>query len=153
MDEVLTWDTPEHHHFEKSSDWYWSLGIIAVSVAILCILLNNVLFGIFILLAAFTASLYANKPPRLIHVEVGPRSIQVEHKRFDYRGLESFWIEEHVQPQPSIILKSKKTFTPYIVIPIGHISINEVHTYLRRRLPEVEHHESIGHRILEYFGF
>ena len=28
---AITWEAPEHNHIEKTSDWYWALGIIAVA--------------------------------------------------------------------------------------------------------------------------
>jgi hypothetical protein len=150
--DVITWDAPEYHHNPKSADWYWSLGIIAVSIAILCILLNNVLFAIFILLSAFTAALYAGREPELHTIELRPRGILVQDKMYTFKELDSFWVEEDEHPQ-KIILKSKKVFMPYIIIHISHISPDDVRIYLKKHLKEVEHHESAAHKLMEYFGF
>ncbi len=150
--DVVTWDAPEYHHFEKSSDWYWSLGIIAVSIAILCVIFGNILFAIFVLLAAFTSGVYADRHPELAHIELRPRGIVYNDKMYMYTLLDSFWVEEHEHPQ-KIILKSKHLLMPYILIPISHIHPEEVRMYLKMHLKEVEHHESLGHKLLEYFGF
>ncbi len=150
--EVLSWDAVEHHHIEKTSDWYWSLGIIAVSAAILCVLFSNILFGIFILIAAFTAGLHAARSPNMIHIELHRKGILVEQKFYHYKDIESFWIDEHEQLLPSIILKSKKLLMPYIIIPIGDTHPDHIHSELKRHLEEIPHHESAFHKVLEYFG-
>lgn len=150
--DVITWDAPEYHHFDKSADWYWSLGIIAVSIAVLCILFNSILFAIFILLAAFVGALYAGRTPELIHVELRPRGILVHDKVYPYVTLDSFWVDEEAHPD-KIIIKSKKMLMPYIVIPISHIHPEDIRMFLKMHLPEVEHHESLAHKALEYLGF
>ncbi len=151
--DILEWDAPEYLHEEKSSDWYWSLGIIAASVAFLCILFNNLLFAVFIILAAFAAGMHAARPPRLIDVRVAPRGILSHNVLYTFDSLESFWIEER-ENDPRLLIKSKKLLMPLIVVPISpHVDLDEIRDYLLTFLPEVEHHESLGHRLLEYFGF
>jgi hypothetical protein len=153
FNDTLTWDTLEHHHGEKSSDWYWIIGVIALSLAVLCIIFGNVLLGIFILLGAITAGIHAAHPPKLIHVELNPRGILVEKTLYRYDHLDSFWIEEHKDPH-NIILQSKKFLMPYIIVPINpHIHIDDVRAYLLLHLKEVEHHESLAHEFMEYLGF
>jgi hypothetical protein len=149
--ETLRWDTLEHHHIEKPSDWYWSLGIISVTIAVVCIVIGNILFAIFVLAAALAMGLVVSHKPKLIHIELSTRGIRVEDTLYTYQSLESFWVEEHRDP-PNIILQSKKYLMPYIVIPIGHISPDDVREYLLLHLKEVEHHESIGHKLLEHLG-
>jgi hypothetical protein len=148
----LIWDTLEHHHGERSSDWYWALGIIAVAVAVLCIIFGNILLAIFILLGAFTGAINIAREPKLITVELNPKGIIVENTLYTYQSLASFWVEENTHPA-EIILQSKKHLMPFIVIPIGHIDPDDVRAYLLLHLKEVEHHESLPHKVLEYFGF
>jgi hypothetical protein len=148
----LTWDTLEHHHGERSPDWYWALGIIAVSLAVLCILLGNILLAIFILLGAFTGAINIARTPKLITIELTPRGVLVDNTLYTYHSLESFWIDETVEPH-QIILQSKKHFMPYIIIPVSHTHPDDIRAYLLLHLKEVEHHESILHRLFEYFGF
>jgi hypothetical protein len=150
--ETLSWDVLEHNHGEKSADWYWSLGIIALTIALLCILFGNILLAIFVVLAAFTMGLHAHKEPKLITIELNSRGILVDSTLYAYSALESFWIEEHDNP-PNIIIQSKKHLMPYVVLPINHLSPDDVRDYLLLHLKEVEHHESLGHKALEYLGF
>lgn len=149
--EILAWDAPEYPWTPKTADWYWSLGIITVSVAVLCIFFGNILLALFLLIAAFSVGLYAGREPTLVHFEIQPRGIIVNNYLYTFESLESFWIEEG--HRPDIILKSKKFFVPLIIVPISHIPTDEIHARLIAVLPEVEHHESIFHRVFEYFGF
>ncbi|MBA3550747.1 hypothetical protein H0W32_00885 [Patescibacteria group bacterium] len=150
--DVITWDAPEYHHFEKSTDWYWSLGIITICITIICLLFNNILFAIFILLSGFVTALYGGRSPELIHIELRPRGLVVKDKFYPYTTLDSFWVDEEDHPQ-KVIFKSKKLLMPYIVVPVSHIHPEDIRMYLRMYLKEVEHHESLGHKVLEYFGF
>ena len=153
-DHVLSWGALEYHHFEKSSDWYWSVGIIIASFVILSLLFENVLLAIFILLAGTCGALYAGRHPDVVHVELRYRGIFYHDRLYPYHSLESFYIEEDSH-FPKILIKSKKFLMPLIIIPLGevHIHHNEIRAYLLRHLKEVEHKESTWHLLLEHLGF
>ena len=42
--EGISWEAPEHRHTDKSSDWYWALGIIAIAAAAAALVFGNTLF-------------------------------------------------------------------------------------------------------------
>jgi hypothetical protein len=149
--EVISWDTHEYYHMDRGSDWFWMLGIVSVSLAIICVLFGNVLLALFILIAAFAAGLYAAKGPNIAHFELQPKGILAGETFYTFKTLESFWIDEH-HPLPRIILKSKKTFMPHILIPIDDMPVHEIREYLLDHIHEVEHQESIAHQLLERLG-
>lgn len=151
-EEVIAWDTPEYFHTEKTADWYWILGVVVVVLAALCILFNNILLAIFILLSGLALGLHAHRRPEIIHHELQRRGIVSGRYVYPYVGLDSFWIEEH-EHRPEIIIKSKKLLMPYIVIPCGDVPTADIHSYLLGHLPEVEHHEPITYKLFEYLGF
>ncbi len=152
MKDTFVWEALEHHHEDKSADWFWSLGIIAVSLTVLCVFFNNVLLGIFILVASFTAALHARKEPRILTVSLTMKGVIVEDKLYRYDTLDSFWIDEQAHI-PQIILKSKKVLMPFIIVPIEEHHHDDIRMYLLMHLQEEEHHESPLHHLLEYFGF
>jgi hypothetical protein len=151
-EEVVVWDAPEYHYTEKTADWYWVLGIIAAALVIIFIVFNNILLAILVALAAFVIGLYAHRKPEIVHHELQLRGVLVGDSFYEYHSLDSFWIEND-PVSPKIILKSKKLLMPYIIIPAEDVSLNELHDYLIRRLPAVEHHEPVAYRVFEYFGF
>ena len=52
MEPIIEWNAPEHYYYKRSPDWYWSVGIIAVTGAVLACIFGNVIFGILILASA-----------------------------------------------------------------------------------------------------
>ena len=152
MDESLKWSAPEYNHYQRSTDWFWAVGIITVSIAVLAFFYNNALFGILILLAAGILVFYAVRVPQNVDYEINQRGIVVGKELHPYLTIESFWLETRLG-EPKIILKSKKALLPYIIIPVHEDSADEVASVLRNFLEEKELAELASHRIMEYLGF
>ena len=64
------WEAHEYIFQEKTSDWYWAVGIIAVSLAVLLIIFGNVLFALVVLIGSFTLSIFAARRPDLVRFEI-----------------------------------------------------------------------------------
>lgn len=149
----FVWQAPEYFHREKTSDWFWGLGIITLTFVIISVIYTNYIFAIFLAAAAFTMALFAHKPPRTVTVQVGPRGIVVGNKLYHYSELESFWIREN-DLHPKILVKSKKLFMPYIIVPLADdIDILTLRDYLFGYLKEAIHEETPVQRLIEYLGF
>ncbi len=149
---MLSWQTIEYLHQEKTSDWYWIVAIVTISIALISIILNNLIFAILIIVSSFTLSLFASKRPDIIKIDIDDSGITVGKTHYKYSDLDSFWIEtrEHI---PKILLKSKKTFMPFIVVFIEEIEPEKVREELSQHLPEEEHIEPFLEKLLLYFGF
>ncbi|MEZ4200500.1 MAG: hypothetical protein R3B69_02820 [Candidatus Paceibacterota bacterium] len=81
MDEVahaVFWEAPEHHHFEKGSDWFWALGIIALCGAVAAFFLGNFLLSLLIIIAACAMALVAARDPRVVDFAVTTRGVTFE---------------------------------------------------------------------------
>ena len=156
MAEVLravTWEAPEHHHIEKSSDWFWILGILAVAASIVAILFGNILFGIVILLCAAAMTLVAMQEPNVIPFAVTVRGVRVGPDLYPYSTLESFFIDEEHPLGPQLLVKSERYFMPLIIMPIPEDHIDDIESIIETRLPEEHLEEPLAHKILEFFGF
>ena len=149
----IEWDAHEYEHKERSSDWFWAVGIITVSVSVVSVILGNIIFGILILISAFALSLFANRPPSTLHVVVDEKGVARGKIRYPYSTLESFWIDtEH--PHKKIIMRSEKTFMPLIIVPLGeNVDVEELHENLSHFLTEEFHSLPFVEKILEYLGF
>ncbi len=147
------WEAPEHTHIEKTSDWYWVLGIIAIAGSVTSIILGNVLLGILIPLAAVVMVLVSARHPRIIPFEVSLRGVRVADTLFPYATLESYYLDEENHIDPQLILKSKKLLAPLQVIPIPEEYITEIERLVSSKLPEEHLEEPFAHRLLEYLGF
>jgi hypothetical protein len=147
----IHWQALEYEYHEKTADWFWALGIITIALSAIAVLLNNILFAIFILLGAATLALYAVRKPELVSFEINNRGIVINKTLYPYSTLESFGIE--TDGPPKILVKSKKMFVPYLVMPVSEEAIDFARTYLLQYLEEQEHREPFSVKLMEYLGF
>lgn len=150
---AVVWDAYAHYHFERSSDWFWILGIITVAVGLASILLGNVLFGIVVFLCGGIVGIHANREPGLVEYSVTQRGIRIDEKLYPYTTLESYCIDEEHPFGPHLLVKSEKIFMPLLVLPIPDDAIDEVEEVIGQRIPEAHLEEPLGHKLLEFFGF
>ncbi len=150
---LISWNGPSHFYVEKSSDWYWSVGIITFALAIVAFIFGEVIGGILIIVAAIALVIHASHPPHQIYCEINDRGIILDKVLYPFLSLDSFWIP-HDEIPTKIILKSSKTFMPLIVIYIDeNIDPEQVREIMLRYIAETEHHEPLLKKILERFGF
>ena len=152
MKPLISWDAHEHVHTEKNNDWYWAVGIITITAAALAFIFNNFIFGIFIIVGSFALVIHSSKKPRVIHCEINDRGVIINDTLYPFLTLESFWIDAHIRPA-KIIIKSHKTFMPFIIIYIDEVDPEEVRDILLNYISETEHHEPISQKLLEMLGF
>jgi hypothetical protein len=101
----LTWQAPEYNHYDRTPDWFWAVGIIAVSIAILAFVYHNALFGILILLSTGILVFYTLREPDMVNYEINQRGVTVGKDLHPYLTIESFWVETR-GGEPKVILKS-----------------------------------------------
>lgn len=149
---LLTWTSLEHAH-TPTPDWYWALGIIAVSGAITAILLHNVLFAVLILVASLTLGMHANKPEREMDYSISTRGITINKTLYPYKSILGFSIIESGK-KSLLLLDAQQPFVPHIVIPIpDEVDKNAIQDFLLDYLPEVELYESPAQKLFEILGF
>ena len=153
MPRDIVWTAHEHTQNEKTTDWFWALGIVAISSAIVAILFKNVLFGVLILVAASTMALLASRESRERTFALTPRGIMVDEQLFPYKMLVSFWIQDRETDHPVLIIDAQRVMVPHIISTLENADAEQIQTYLEEYLPEIETIEPIGQRILEKFGF
>lgn len=148
----IEWEAHEYEHKERSRDWFWAVGIVAVAGAVTSIIFGNIIFAILLLLCIFSLTLFINRPPQTISVALTDRGIERDGALYPYSTLHSFWVDE-LHPHRKIILKSKKVFMPLIIVPLGEMNGDRVRNTLVSRLPEEPLRLPFLELILEYFGF
>lgn len=152
IDPLISWNAPEHYYVEKRPDWYWAVGIITLALAVVAFIFNNVITGIFIIVAAVTLVLHASRPPRVITYQITDRGIVAGDVLYPFLTLESFWIPHDEYP-PKLLLKSRKALMPLIVIYLDEVDPEDVREVLLTYIAETEHREPILKHLLERLGF
>lgn len=150
--EEISWKAEEFEYVEKSTDWYWTVGIISVVLIVGAILLENILFALLIFIATVTLVLHAIKKPDIVTFRLTSKGVYIDTVLFPYQTLDSFWVE-HNEHEQKILLRSKKALMPYIVIPIEDVHPDEVRAFLLAHLDEEFMEEPFSQEIMKMLGF
>jgi hypothetical protein len=139
-------------HRERSNDWYWGLGSLALGSALLSIFFGNILLAVIIILGAFSIGILASREPREHSVTLNNRGLVIDGTRYPYSAIHSFWVEhETVNP---------RLFISMVGIISSHFSFElddetqgvRVREFLRRHAHEEEQGPHIGEHLAELFG-
>ena len=93
--EKIQWNATEYEHKKHSTDWFWAVGIIALSFAITAIIYKNILFAVFIVLSTFTLLLYAARKPQVLYFELNQKGVRIGDALYPYHTLKSFCLREN----------------------------------------------------------
>ncbi|MEX2369109.1 MAG: hypothetical protein WD552_01805, partial [Candidatus Paceibacterota bacterium] len=143
MQEEIRWHAPEFITYEKGTDWYWAVGVIAITLAVAAILFGNILFALVIIIGTAALSMQASRDPEIREFAVGDRGVQVDGTLYPHSSIISFWVENNPHEQ-KLLLQSEKMWMPYIVMPIAEVDPEEVRNFLIEYLPEEEHQEPLS---------
>jgi hypothetical protein len=148
----IEWETPEYRFEKRTADWFFAVGIIAASLTITAILLNNILFAIVIVLGTLTIFLYAKRRPFIIKVGVTESGFRIGRNFYPYATLTAYWVETRFG-EPKIFLRTTKLTAPFVSMPIVGVNPERVRLTLRDKLVEEEINEPLSQKIMEYLGF
>jgi hypothetical protein len=150
----IEWTALEFTEHERSSDWYWILGIITVIGALLSILLGNFLFGIFILIGGIVIGIFASKRPDTLYCAIDGRGIYVNEEMYPYKSIESFWVSDRDPENPKLLLKLDRVFSFHVIIPLGdEVDPDIIADTLGEFIEEEEQDEGPAERIMEWLKF
>ncbi len=150
--EKISWNTIEYLHTEKTTDWYWIVGIITLSIALISIILNNIIFAILIVVSSFTLSLFASRKPEIINIDITESGIKIGKNMYPYSSLKAFWINDYGD-FGNLLLRSSGVINPLISIPIIKIDPEKIREILLEYIREEEIIEPLSQKIMEYLGF
>jgi hypothetical protein len=153
MENKISWQVLEYKRKEKTTDWYWAVIIITLSIVIISFFLHDTLFALLIIVATVSLLLFSFKEPKIISINIDRRGITVEKEMYPFATLEAFWVDILDEDEPKMILRSKKKVLPLIIFPIEEQHHLDVRDFLLKYLPEVEMYEPVSHKIMEKLGF
>ena len=150
----ISWQHHEHPHIEKTSDWFWSVGIVAVGAIILALFFKHYLSVLIVVFFTFISFALAKRKPSLLRFEISRRGVRAGNTLYPFSMLESFWVED-TEFKDSIFFKSKKPFSPIIILPFDSSETDPelIRDFLLDYLDEEELQEPLYQIILERLGF
>lgn len=150
----LTWKTLEYDFEERTTDWFWAVGIIAVAICITSFVFKNYLFGILILIAIATLMYLSVRPPEEITIGIDHRGIRVRDDYYLYQNIKSFWVEaDHMhERQRHLLVMTNRFFLPMIALPIPPNKADVIRNYLLEYTTEKEMQENRSYQFFERLG-
>lgn len=153
MESIIEWYSFDHPPHQKTNDWYWILGIVALAGAVLSFYFGNILFGIFVIVGALAVGLISARKPKEVRVAVTHRGIIMGNYEYPYSSYKSFWIEDDHLHGARILLHPVSTFLPLLSIPVSdEVNLEELRDTINDYLDEQFLRESAIHRLFDKLG-
>lgn len=154
-EDAIRWQAPEYEHYEKTPDWYWGLGVVAVALIALALYLDNLLFAFVVAIGAFAMALYAARKPLMIEFAVTDRGVKIGNTLYPYQTLRHFWLNEREDGERrTLFIISNKPLIPLINIPVAdEVATRKLREFLLKRLPEEAIVEPMTYRLMELIRF
>ncbi|TSC56425.1 MAG: Uncharacterized protein Greene041679_519 [Parcubacteria group bacterium Greene0416_79] len=151
----MEWSAYDRTQKTHAPDWYWAVGIIALSIAITAVILNNLLFAALVVISAVSLCVRTLQKPRLIYYALTSRGVRTGKEFDSYQTLESFRVVEVEEAlgEPKLLLKAKGLLSPIRIIPLGGAGADAVREFLVQYLQEEELEEPLARKIMEFLGF
>lgn len=148
---ALEWSAYDRKEKRHRPDWYWATAIIALAIIVASVILHNVLFAVFILIATLVLFLRTLQKPEPIHFALTTKGLHTGKQFTPFGAFHSFCIEE--EPEPKLLLKSTQFLSPLLVIPLGSASPEAVREHIGSYVVEEEMHEPLSRKVMEFLGF
>lgn len=154
-DALLAWEGREYDHNPKDSDWYWSLGIIAVAGAIAAVLFGNYVVAVLIIVAAGAVGLHAAKQPPLHQFRLFEHGLMIGDEMYPFSAILSFSVLEDIKGEypPMLSIKTERWLAPHLIIPLEGVDADTVYAYFLSQVNEEAHHHTFADVVAAWLGF
>jgi len=151
-DEKLIWSALEYEEKERSTDWFWALGVIVVAGSIASIIYANYFFAMLLIIGGILLGFFAIKKPETVPYELNEKGFKIKTRLFPYDAIKSFYVQEGTKP--TLFIKSARMFMPILSIPITEDLVEKIkNIMLAKNVTEEEMREHPSDRIMESLGF
>ncbi len=148
----ISWKTLEFEKRERSGDWVWAVGLIAILAAVISFFYNNIFFGIFLIVSGAVVIIYALKHPKELLVEINEKGVSINGDLLEYKDIKAFWLDESGK-DAKLLLLTKNSFVPTVSIPLFGVSAAQIRESLAPNAKEEELRESRSVALFDKIGF
>ena len=156
MEEILftpiEWQAPEYTHKERSADWFWTIGLVALVGALLAIWFHNFVFAIFILISGACLIMFTLRPPEIVTFVVKTESLMIGKDEYLWKKIKGFTIKSG-SPYGKLIVLTSKKFLPVYTIPFPPTLADQLRDALPKVTEALDLQESQSMAFAERIGF
>ena len=156
MDEIILdkieWSAPEYKHKEKSVDFLWTIGVIAIVLSGGAIWLHNYLFAVFVLISGASLILFSVRHPDEVHFIIETSGITLGKDKYPWKKIKGFHIKKE-EDYAVLLIELNKYLLPIYTIPIESDQIPATRESLLKVIPNIELAESKSMKFMEKIGF
>lgn len=151
--DTITWSTPEYSHKERSNDWFWTIGLIAVVGCGIALWFHNYIFAIFIILAGASLIMFNIRKPEEITFTIETEGLTMGREAYPWKNIKSFNIKEKDSDEyAKLLIETKKHFLPIYTIILPKEMVEQVKKNLIKVIPASEINESQSMIFAEKIG-
>jgi hypothetical protein len=152
LPDVLEWEVYESLHGDRSTDWFWGVGLSGVVIGIIAIILHNVLLAILAVIGAVTLVAVSLKHPTLYSYALTPRGVIEGETLYPWSELDVFWVQE---TDPAMLLiRSNRATVPLLDLPLPETADTQlVHDYMFQYIDDEPLRLGTLQQIMNRLGF
>lgn len=156
MEEIILnkieWQAPEYKHEEKSIDFFWTIGLIALIMFVIAIWQQNFIFAIFILVSTLSLFLFSIRRPQIMTFIIETSGLSLGKDKYEWKKIKGFHIKKE-SDKAVLLVEIDKYLLPVYTIPLPLNIADQVRESLNKVTPNIELEESKSMKFMEKLGF
>lgn len=146
----MSWKAREGVHKPKTKSWYWAVGIVAGSMAIAALILEDYLFSLIAVLAGFAVMLVGTRKPPLMEYALYENDLAIGVERIPYEKIRRFAIREQ---EPRMLILELNTLVGVAHIHLDDTDWRRIRMELKNRnIDEAEELGTFISKVTEWMG-
>lgn len=150
--EKIEWQAPEYKHKDKSVDFIWTIGVVALVMLGLAIWQANYVFAVFIFIAGSTLILFSIREPDDINFTIETSGLSLGKDKYEWKKIKGFHIKKE-ENEAILLIEINKYFLPVYTISLPIELADQVRESLIKVTPNIELEESKSMKFMEKLGF
>ncbi|HAU07565.1 MAG TPA: hypothetical protein DCS06_01085 [Candidatus Yanofskybacteria bacterium] len=151
-DRKILWEVPDSEPVQNKVGLHVLLVLLVIAAGLLIFFRTNLLLSLLLILFCIVVGLTMNRKPSKIMTILSIHGISLDDRQYEYKDIDSFWIDYERQDK-RLIITMKKWYLPRINISIANRNPLEVRSLLIDHLDERRVERGLIEALLEKFGF
>ena len=150
--EKIEWQAPEYKHKNKSVDFIWTIGLVALVMLGLAIWQANYVFAVFIFISGCTLILFSIREPDNINFVIETSGLSLGKDKYEWKKIKGFHVKKE-NNEAILLIEINKYFLPVYTISLPIELADTVKESLMKVTLNIELEESKSMKFMEKLGF